>query len=93
MLDFAAVSEVSLFLFLLLPYAKSYHKPQRVFLLLTVLFSAAFAVLMAVLYRNNAASIGVTVAYIGAMLTLNVIIGVRASKNRPPSQTTEKASS
>ena len=77
------------FLFLLTPYAKPYHKPSRAFLILTVGVTAAFAALMAVLYRDNVASIAITVAYIYSMFAVHVVIGVRASrrnKQQIPSQ-------
>ena len=68
------------FLFLLLPYAKPYHKPSRAFLLIIGALTAAFAVLMAALYRDNVASIAVSAGYIYSMFTATVVIGVKASR-------------
>ena len=77
------------FLFLLLPYAKPYHKPSRSFLLIIVGLTAVFAVLMAALYRDNVASIAVTVAYIYSMFAATVIIGVKASRKNRMQNATE----
>lgn len=81
---FLVVSFILFFvlLYLTLPYAKAYHKPQTGYLLLTAGLTLVFAALMAALYRDNVASIAITVAYIYAMLAVNIVIGVRASRKK-----------
>lgn len=66
-----------LFLFLILPYAKSYHRPSRKFLSVTVTLTIFFTILMAAFYRDSVMSILVTVVYIYAMFLVSVLFARR----------------
>ena len=68
------------FLLLIMPFAKSYHKPSRGFLLLSGGLTAVFVVMMAAFYRDSVVSIAVTVVYIYAMFLTTVIFARREHK-------------
>ena len=65
------------FLMLILPFAKSYHKPCRQFLSISASMTVFFAILMAAFYRDSIMSIAVTVMYIYGMFLVNVIFARR----------------
>ena len=68
------------FLFLTLPFAKSYHKPKLSFMLTAGGLTAVFVVMMAAFYRDSVVSIAATVVYIYSMFITNVVFGRKATK-------------